>query len=123
MDNDCACTKKDRIIIKELALSCRIGITADERMQPQPLSIDLELMLDLREAGRNDDIAKTINYSSVCNDIRTVADHEYCTIEAVAECIATAAKQYGPGEVHVVVRKPGALARKGARYAAVEIYR
>jgi len=114
----------DKIIIKNLTNFCRIGITPAERSEKQPLIIDVVLVQNLREAGLRDDIQKTINYAAVCNDVRLMLEQEYQTLEGIAETIATKIKHaYQPERISVCIKKPGALARKGARYAAVVIER
>ncbi len=114
----------DKIIIKNLTSFCSIGVTSEERIEKQPLIVDITLVQSLREAGMQDNIQKTINYAAVCSDVRAVLNQEYHTLEGVAESIATTLKnRYGPEHVIVCVKKPGALARKGVKYAAVLIER
>jgi len=114
----------DKIIVKNLGLLCKLGITFSEQEEKQPVFVDIELTTDLKPAGISDDISKTINYSSVCNEIKKIAEKEHKTIEAIAENIAKQIKTiFKPLTVKVLIKKPGALARKGAKYAAVEIER
>lgn len=114
----------DKIIIKNLQLMCNIGITAEERSQKQPIIIDVCIFKDLKEVGKSDDIEKTINYSSVAKMIIKISENQFNTIEALAENIAEQTKtEFKPEKVKVVVKKPEALVRKGALYAAVEIER
>lgn len=114
----------DKIIIQELALHCHIGMTADERANKQVILVTMELCKDLRQAGVHDDIAQTVNYSEVCKHVVAVTAKEYYTLEALAEAIAVLVKkEFTVEKVRVLVKKPGALAKYGAAYAAVEIER
>ena len=115
----------DRIMISKLPLLCRVGVTDDERAAPQMVVLDLELSLDLSRAAASDAIADTVNYSSVCAVAEEVARHQpYRLIEAVCGAIADALLARFPVEqVRILVRKPAALARRGAAFAAVELVR
>jgi FolB domain-containing protein len=60
----------DQIHIEQLELKSRVGITESERAQPQRLTVSITLwpLLDFREL--HDDLAKTINYSTVCREVK-----------------------------------------------------
>lgn len=58
----------DRIRISGLEVQTRIGVTDEERMQPQRLEIDAVLETDF--AGAADDIARTTDYGAVAEWIR-----------------------------------------------------
>jgi len=115
----------DRILISELPLLCQVGVTEEERAAPQILVLDLELFLDLSRAAASDVIADTVNYSSVCAVAEEVARHRpYRLIESLAGELADALLARFPVEqVRILVRKPAALARRGAAFAAVELVR
>lgn len=114
----------DKIIIKKLKVWCNIGLGPNERAKKQPLIIDIELFLDLKQAGTLDDINKTINYSEVCKKINKLTEKEYVTLEGFAETIASDIKnKFKPESVKILARKPRALIEEGAEYAAVEIVR
>jgi len=115
----------DRILIPALPLEARVGVTAEERAEPQVLSLDIELGLDLARAGADDELGATIDYVAVCETVVVVAaDREFRLIEAVAERVATALLEGFPvAEVTVRVSKPSALRAFGAPYAAVEVRR
>ncbi len=114
----------DKIIIKELQCRAHIGITAQERAKKQPIIVDIEIVKDTREAGRLDDILKTVNYSSVCKEICVIMNVKYKTIEALAEKVSTTIRTTFPVKnVRVMVKKPQALRKYGAAYAAIEIER
>lgn len=115
----------DRILVPELPLQARVGITEEERAMPQALSVDVELGLDLSRAGRRDDFTETVDYVAVCEVVASVVgSRAFHLIEAVAEEVAAAVLDRFPvAEVRVRVRKPGALPAWRAPHAAVEVRR
>ncbi len=114
----------DKIIIKNLKIESKIGITCDERKYLQPLIIDTIIFTDLKKSGFSDKIEDTINYSTICKEIILIIQKEFETIECVAETIAQNIKQkFNVEKLRIKVKKPKALLKKGAQYAAVEIER
>ena len=115
----------DKIIIREARLQARVGTSEAERVTPQEIVLDIEAFRDLRPAGLSDDYKDTVCYSAMLAVAsRVVTAQPYHLIEAIAENVAAAI--LGEFEIHRVlvrVRKPGALAKQNARYAAVEIVR
>ena len=81
----------DRIIVPELPLRARVGVTEAERSREQDILIDIELGLDLRRAGRDDALEHTVDYERVCDvAAATVRSNSYRLIEAIAEACAEA---------------------------------
>jgi dihydroneopterin aldolase len=115
----------DKIIIREARLQARVGISEAERSQPQEIELDIEAFRDLRPAGLSDDYNDTVCYAAMLTAAsRVVTAQPYHLIEAIAENVAAAIlAEFEIHRVLVRVRKPGALAKQNARYAAVEIMR
>ena len=115
----------DRILISELPLRCFLGVTAEERSALQTVIVDLELWLDLAPAAASDAIAHTVNYSVACAYAEEIASaRSFNLIEALAGEIADILlAKFTVEQVRILVRKPSALARRGAAYAAVELVR
>jgi dihydroneopterin aldolase len=67
------------ILIDGLRVLAHVGVPEQERASAQPLSLDLELFLDLDAAGRSDDVADTVDYGAVA-----VAVADAVTAEPVA---------------------------------------
>lgn len=113
----------DRIFLRDLCLSCTIGVNDWEREVQQTVAIDLDLELDLAEAGRKDDLNFTADYKVVRDRIETiVTQSSFFLIEALAERIAEAClAEPGVQRVRVCVGKPGAL--RATRTVGVEIVR
>jgi 2-amino-4-hydroxy-6-hydroxymethyldihydropteridine diphosphokinase len=113
----------DRIHIKELLLRCIIGINPEERDKEQDVILDITLYADLREAGRTDDIVRTIDYKKLKLELVDFVEHSrYGLIEALADAVARICLAKPRVEkVLVRVDKPGAL--RFAKSVAVEIER
>lgn len=103
----------------------RHGVPEAERDATQPFEVDVELSLDLRPAGLDDDLARTVDYSrafDVCREI--VETTSFRLLEALAEAIAQELlTTFDVGEVRVRVRKPRVSLPGPLAYAGVEIVR
>jgi len=113
----------DRIFLRDLRLSCTIGVNDWEREVQQTVTIDLDLDVDLAEAGGKDDLGLTVDYKRVRDRIEAiVAPSRFFLIEALAEKVAEAClAEPRVQRVRVRVEKPGAL--RAARTVGVEIVR
>ncbi len=113
----------DRIFLRDLRLACTIGVNDWEREVRQTVAIDLDLDVDLAQAGRKDDLSLTVDYKAVRDRIEAlVAESRFFLIEALAERIAEAClAERGVRGVRVRLEKPGAL--RAARTVGVEIVR
>jgi len=114
----------DRIFINGARLPAHIGVTGEERAQPQDLIFDVTMVRDLSEAGRTDDYAKTVCYAHVLGEIEDILRNPFHLIEAVAEAVAAGILAgFAVEEVTVHIAKPGAFPNKQVDHAAVEITR
>lgn len=115
--------KADKIGVSGLELAASIGITEQERASPQPLSVDFFIYKPLAKAAKSDDIADTVNYSSVCKNVEDLCKaRPYNLIESFAESVASMIlSSYETDGVEVTVRKPYAI--KKAECALVFIQR
>jgi dihydroneopterin aldolase/2-amino-4-hydroxy-6-hydroxymethyldihydropteridine diphosphokinase len=59
----------DRVLIDDLRVLTIIGALPHEREAAQPIRIDLSIGLDLRNAGRSDELADTVHYGLVCDRV------------------------------------------------------
>ena len=83
--------RPDKIVIRDLEVETKIGVTVEERAHPQRLLVTVELERDLAEAGRTDKEGATTSYAEVVELIhKIVADRPRQLIEAVADEIAEA---------------------------------
>jgi dihydroneopterin aldolase len=80
----------DKIFIERLEFQGRCGITADERRQPQPMAVDLELDCETTSAAASECLSDTIDYAQVARRIVEIGGREVCTLlEALAEKMLT----------------------------------
>jgi dihydroneopterin aldolase len=105
----------DRIALRGMRFLGRHGVTLEERMEPQPIEVDVELEMDLAAPAASDELADTIDYSAVFELVQGIVEgRSYRLIEALAgEIAATVLAAHGDDEpplaaVEVRVRKPQA---------------
>ena len=115
----------DKIILKELAFNCRLGVSASERQDPQRILVDVELFADLGDAAARDDLAASVDYEEVYSEIqKVVTGREYKLVETVTEKIAQRLLEgFALDSVLVSVKKLAPLGPGGMKYAAVEMTR
>ena len=114
----------DCIEIEDLLLRTYVGINPEEQANLQDVVLTIALFCDCREAGRTDDIDKTVNYRTLTKAvIRHVEEHRFQLVEGLAEQVASIclAQDSRIERVRVKVRKPGAL--RFARSVGVTIER
>ncbi|KLN62225.1 hypothetical protein WH96_01490 [Kiloniella spongiae] len=62
---------EQKLAVRDLTLSCNIGLTEEERLRPQRLKVNLELTLNPLPV-LNDEIDETINYGTLVKKVRNV---------------------------------------------------
>ena len=113
----------DRVHIRDLRLSCIVGVYEEERLEKQEILINITMFAYLRKACESDRLEDTVDYKSVKKQIIAMVEaSSHLLIERLAQrtadiCLAAP----GVEKVTVAVDKPGAL--RYARSAAVEITR
>jgi dihydroneopterin aldolase len=81
----------DRILIAAVREDGVHGVLPDEQVRSQPFEVDVELTVDLRAAGASDDLADTVDYGALADEIRAIIAGESCRlIETLAARIADA---------------------------------
>ncbi len=99
----------DRIWVRGLRLWAHVGVLQFERAEGQWFELDLELAVDLAEAGRSDALDLTLDYSRLIAALQRQARELRClTLEHYSDRIldlidSCAAEQLGDG-VRVPVR-------------------
>ena len=112
----------DRLLISDLAAECRLGVYEWERAKPQPIWIDLELVIDAAAAARRDDVRDAVDYAQLVTLVTThVKQRTYVLLETVADRLAALILREFPVPKVVVRVKKRAL--PGVDYAAVEVER
>jgi dihydroneopterin aldolase len=84
------------------------GVFASERELGQRFEVDVEMFLDLKQAGKSDDLDLTVNYADVYTIIKEIVEErEFNLIEALAEAISEEImSSFSVEKVVVRVRKP-----------------
>ena len=115
----------DRIILAAMRFQGHHGVKAEERAEAQPIEVDVEMVLDLRPAGIEDELERTADYGRAYDLCREVVESaSFHLLEAIAEGIAHELLAAYPRvrEVTVRVRKMR-LRDRDLAYAGVEIRR
>lgn len=102
---------RDRITISRIGVFAYHGVYDEEGRLGQRFYISISARLDLREAGRDDDIQKSVSYADIAARVQEIAvGNRFRLIEALAEAIAADLLAQFPriDEIEVTVEKPGA---------------
>lgn len=79
----------DRILIDDLRVLTLIGALPHEREAKQPLRIDLSIGVDLRDAGRTDELDDTVHYGLVAERVVELAEEsKHILLERLAADVA-----------------------------------
>lgn len=116
----------DQILLKGMKFYGYHGVLPQEQELGQLFIVDLEIRCDLREAGQNDDLAKTVDYSQVFELVKGIVIGEpFKLLEALAERIAASLldEYLFIEEILVRVYKPQAPINGVLSHVAVEIRR
>ena len=101
----------DRVSLLGMVLRTTIGFNPEERMAPRDLEADIRLAVDLRAAGRSDDLADTVDYAALAERLRAVAAAaRFRLLESLAEALAAEAlADPRVAAAEIALRKPGAV--------------
>lgn len=115
----------DKIILKGIRFHGYHGVAEAERQLGQKYEIDLELMTDLSDAGKTDDLTRTIDYAEVVQlAIKIGTQGSFQLFEALAETIAeTILAKFQIEEIRITVKKLTPPIEPRLTYAGVEIHR
>ncbi len=96
-----------RITIADLEVHYCVGVTDEERAQPQKLLLTVDMSFDFSVAANTDRLTKTIDYFAVCQRLLEFGDgRSWRLIEKVAANIADMIlSEFKPESVIVEVKK------------------
>jgi dihydroneopterin aldolase len=116
---------RDRIRLVNMTFYGHHGVDDSERRLGGRFAMDVELVRDLTEAGRSDDLTKTVDYKAVYDLVRRVeADRKYLLLEALAHDVAEAIlAAFEVEEVTIRTRKQSVPLGGLVDYTEVEITR
>lgn len=79
----------DQILIQELELMARVGVTEEERAQPQRIAVSLVLQPQNAFGSVKDELKGTVDYAALCAEIRQfVSNRQLKLIETLAHEMA-----------------------------------
>ena len=100
----------DQITLTGLRANAFHGVLEEERRTGQVFIIDVTVHLDLRAAGSSDELAQTIHYGELAEEVVAAVESDPVDlIETVAERIAQVVLAHSAAQlVQVTVHKPSA---------------
>ncbi len=109
------------LFIKNLTVSCIIGVNSDEREHEQEIRIQLFLWTDIAKASRSDHLEDALDYSKIYKEVVKRVEHSsFYLIERLAYEVATICLQHPLTlKAKVVIEKIGAF--KKAESAGIEL--
>ncbi|EEF38294.1 dihydroneopterin aldolase 2 [Ricinus communis] len=116
----------DKLILKGLKFHGFHGVKPEERTLGQKFLIDVDAWMDLRAAGKSDQLSDTISYTEIYRIVKAVVEGQpYNLLESVAEAIASTTLTKHPriSAVRVKVGKPHVAVQGPLDYLGVEILR
>lgn len=113
----------DQIHISDLLLRTIIGINEEERNKRQDVLINLTMQVDLRAAGRSDEISDAVNYRTITKEIIDLVENsQFQLVEKMADEVAKIClKDDRVQHTTIRIEKPGAL--RFARSVGVTVER
>ena len=109
--------------LKELEVSCIVGVYEQERTQPQPVIFNIEIDYDFVQPTRSDNIGDAIDYDQVAAVVTDLVRHRsFALLETMAEGIV--AVLFGRIErirtIRIEIRKPQAVPDAAYSFVRVE---
>lgn len=100
----------DRVAVRGLRARGHHGVFPEEREQGQEFVVDVDMAVDTRPAAAGDELARTVHYGVVAEQVVAVVEGEPVDlIETLAQRIADQCLTHDAvQEVEVVVHKPQA---------------
>src|SRR3954467_10087194 len=112
----------DKIIICELEVFYRVGVTEAERARPQRLLLTVEMTHDFKAAAARDDLAETIDYAALSERLLHFGDDcHWSLVETLAtDLAAMVLDNFSPKQVSIEIKK---FSIPQARYVGVRVIR
>jgi D-erythro-7,8-dihydroneopterin triphosphate epimerase len=109
------------LFIKNLTVSCIIGVNRDEREHEQEIRMQLFLWTDIAKSSRSDNLEDALDYSTIYKEVVKRVEHsKFYLIERLAFEVATICLQHPLTlKVQVVLEKMGAL--ENAESSGIEL--
>ncbi|KAJ8475722.1 hypothetical protein OPV22_019449 [Ensete ventricosum] len=117
---------KDKLILRGLQFHGFHGVKPEEKKLGQKFVVDVDAWMDLRNAGKSDDISDTVSYTDIYRIVKEVVEGpSQNLLESVAHVIANTTLLKFPqiSAVRVMVGKPHVAVHGTIDYLGVEILR
>jgi len=116
---------KDKIIIKGLHCSVRLGVKKEEQEVKRNCELDFSIYFDLSAAGTTDDLDMTVNYSKVIDIVQELAKTvQYKLLESFAYRLFDEIFKSTPAQrIHVRVKKMNPPIEARFEYVGVDLMR
>ena len=114
---------KGTIGLKDLRIDCIVGIYPHERVDEQPLFLDVEVDQDFRAAASAEHVDHTVDYDHIASGLTDLATQgRYQLIETFAEDAAALilGRWASVDAVRIEVRKPRAVPAAACSFVRVE---
>lgn len=116
----------DQITITDLQVFGHHGVFPEENALGQKFLVSAVLYTNTREAGKTDDLTKSIHYGLVCQDImKLMQEHTFALLEGIAEFVSEELlKKYEHMEaIDLTIKKPWAPILLPLETVSVTIHR
>ncbi len=113
----------DQLSIRDLKVSCIVGVHAHERKREQDLFLDADLWFDFGPAAISDHLRDTIDYTLVAEDLTEfIRAEQFQLIETLAHraCERLLNQQSQLKRCRLNIRKPGAVPNAACASVSVE---
>jgi dihydroneopterin aldolase len=116
---------KDKIIIKGLHCSVRLGVKKEEQEVKRNCELDFWIYFDLSAAGRSDDLDLTVNYSKVIDIVQSLSQTvQYKLLESFAfRLFEEIFRNTTAGRIRLRVKKMNPPIEARFQYVGVELER
>nr|GME20793.1 dihydroneopterin aldolase 1-like [Ipomoea batatas] len=118
--------KGDKLVLRGLKFYGYHGVKPEERTLGQKFVVDVDAWMDLRAAGKSDQLSDTLSYTDIYSIVKEVVEGSpHNLLESVAEQISstTLSKYPQVNAVRVHVGKPHVSVKGPLDYLGVEIIR
>ncbi|HLU69215.1 MAG TPA: dihydroneopterin aldolase [Fibrobacteria bacterium] len=109
--------------IRELRISCIVGVYPDERKREQDLFVDVDMGFDFSRVTASDQLADTVDYTEVAADLADyVRAERFQIIETLAQraCARILTRHPMLKRCRLVIRKPAAVPHARGAVVTVE---
>ncbi|KAE8702538.1 Dihydroneopterin aldolase 1 [Hibiscus syriacus] len=116
----------DKLVLRGLKFHGYHGVKPEEKKLGQKFVIDVDAWMDLRNAGKSDDLSNTLSYTAIYRIVKEVVEGQSQNLlESVAQMIASKIFTNHPqiSAVRVQVQKPHVAVQGSIDYLGVEIVR